>query len=157
MKKKKIKNRIKPKKNYILRIAVAAFFIFIMVTIVDQQIKIQQSRNELENVNNQLEMAQMKTLDLEKKSQLAEQASKLTVSEVKIPNAESSTESSADEESSGVNENSASNLQSSNKNEESSKNKTDEQKECEEYLRQEALRLGYAKSGVRVFQNIAGN
>ena len=154
MKKKKIKNRIKPKKNYILRIAVAAF---IMVTIVDQQIKIQQSRNELENVNNQLEMAQMKTLDLEKKSQLAEQASKLTVSEVKIPNAESSTESSAGEESSGVNENSASNLQSSNKNEESSKNKTDEQKECEEYLRQEALRLGYAKSGVRVFQNIAGN
>lgn len=56
-----------------------------------------------------------------------------------------------------MNENSASNLQSSNKNEESSKNKTDEQKECEEYLRQEALRLGYAKSGVRVFQNIAGN
>lgn len=127
MKKRKVKNRIKPKKNYILRIAVAAFFIFILVTIVDQQIKIQQSRNELENVNNQLEMAQMKTLDLEKKSQLAEQASKLTVNEVENPN------------------------------EKSSGNKTDEQKECEDYLRQEALRLGYAKSGVRVFQNIAGN
>lgn len=150
MKKRKVKNRIKPKKNYILRIAVAAFFIFILVTIVDQQIKIQQSRNELENVNNQLEMAQMKTLDLEKKSQLAEQASKLTVSEVKNP----SVESSADEESSDVNESS---VQSSKKNEESNENKTDEQKECEEYLRQEALRLGYAKSGVRVFQNIAGN
>lgn len=127
MKKRKVKNRIKPKKNYILRIAVAAFFIFILVTIVNQQIKIQQSRNELEDVNNQLEMAQMKTLDLEKKSQLAEQASKLTVSEVENPN------------------------------EKSGKNKTDEQKECEDYLRQEALRLGYAKSGVRVFQNIAGN
>lgn len=127
MKKRKVKNRIKPKKNYILRIAVAAFFIFILVTIVNQQIKIQQSRNELEDVNNQLEMAQMKTLDLEKKSQLAEQASKLTVNEVENPN------------------------------EKSGKNKTDEQKECEDYLRQEALRLGYAKSGVRVFQNIAGN
>lgn len=127
MKKRKVKNRIKPKKNYILRIAVTAFFIFILVTIVDQQIKIQQSRAELENVNNQLEVAQMKTLDLEKKSQLAEQASKLTVNEVKNPN------------------------------DKSNENKTDEQKECEEYLRQEALRLGYAKSGVRVFQNIAGN
>lgn len=127
MKKRKVKNKIKPKKNYILRIAVAAFFIFILVTIVDQQIKIQQSRTELENVNNQLELTEMKTLDLEKKSQLAKQASKLTVTEVKNPN------------------------------EKKSENKTDEQKECEEYLRQEALRLGYAKSGVRVFQNIAGN
>ena len=90
MKKRKVKNRIKPKKNYILRIAVVAFFIFILVTIVDQQIKIQQSRTELENVNNKLEMAQMKTLDLEKKSQLAEQASKLTVSEVANPGEESS-------------------------------------------------------------------
>lgn len=68
--KRKVKNRIKPKKNYILRIAVVAFFIFILVTIVDQQIKIQQSRTELENVNNKLEMAQMKTLDLEKNHSL---------------------------------------------------------------------------------------
>lgn len=147
MKKRKVKNRIKPKKNYILRIAVVAFFIFILVTIVDQQIKIQQSRTELENVNNKLEMAQMKTLDLEKKSQLAEQASKLTVSEVANPVEESSQNENLVQASS----------QPEKKKQTTAENKTDEEKECEEYLRQEALRLGYAKSGVRVFQNIAGN
>lgn len=147
MKKRKVKNRIKPKKNYILRIAVVAFFIFILVTIVDQQIKIQQSRTELENVNNKLEMAQMKTLDLEKKSQLAEQASKLTVSEVANPVEESSQNENLVQASS----------QPERKKQTTAENKTDEEKECEEYLRQEALRLGYAKSGVRVFQNIAGN
>ncbi len=153
MKKRKVKNRIKPKKNYILRIAVVAFFIFILVTIVDQQIKIQQSRTELENVNNKLEMAQMKTLDLEKKSQLAEQASKLTVSEVANP-----VEESGSNEESSQNENLVqASSQPEKKKQTTAENKTDEEKECEEYLRQEALRLGYAKSGVRVFQNIAGN
>lgn len=153
MKKRKVKNRIKPKKNYILRIAVVAFFIFILVTIVDQQIKIQQSRTELENVNNKLEMAQMKTLDLEKKSQLAEQASKLTVSEVANP-----VEESSGNEESSQNENLVqASSQPEKKKQTTAENKTDEEKECEEYLRQEALRLGYAKSGVRVFQNIAGN
>lgn len=153
MKKRKVKNRIKPKKNYILRIAVVAFFIFILVTIVDQQIKIQQSRTELENVNNKLEMAQMKTLDLEKKSQLAEQASKLTVSEVENP-----VEESSSNEESSQNENLVqASSQPEKKKQTTAENKTDEEKECEEYLRQEALRLGYAKSGVRVFQNIAGN
>lgn len=153
MKKIKVKNRIKPKKNYILRIAVVAFFIFILVTIVDQQIKIQQSRTELENVNNKLEMAQMKTLDLEKKSQLAEQASKLTVSEVANP-----VEESSSNEESSQNENLVqASSQPEKKKQTTAENKTDEEKECEEYLRQEALRLGYAKSGVRVFQNIAGN
>ena len=153
MKKRKVKNRIKPKKNYILRIAVVAFFIFILVTIVDQQIKIQQSRTELENVNNKLEMAQMKTLDLEKKSQLAEQASKLTVSEVANP-----VEESSSNEESSQNENLVqASSQPEKKKQTTAENKTDEEIECEEYLRQEALRLGYAKSGVRVFQNIAGN
>ena len=153
MKKRNVKNRIKPKKNYILRIAVVAFFIFILVTIVDQQIKIQQSRTELENVNNKLEMAQMKTLDLEKKSQLAEQASKLTVSEVANP-----VEESSSNEESSQNENLVqASSQPEKKKQTTAENKTDEEKECEEYLRQEALRLGYAKSGVRVFQNIAGN
>ena len=153
MKKRKVKNRIKPKKNYILRIAVVAFFIFILVTIVDQQIKIQQSRTELEKVNNKLEMAQMKTLDLEKKSQLAEQASKLTVSEVANP-----VEESSSNEESSQNENLVqASSQPEKKKQTTAENKTDEEKECEEYLRQEALRLGYAKSGVRVFQNIAGN
>ena len=153
MKKRKVKTRIKPKKNYILRIAVVAFFIFILVTIVDQQIKIQQSRTELENVNNKLEMAQMKTLDLEKKSQLAEQASKLTVSEVANP-----VEESSSNEESSQNENLVqASSQPEKKKQTTAENKTDEEKECEEYLRQEALRLGYAKSGVRVFQNIAGN
>lgn len=153
MKKRKVKNRIKPKKNYILRISVVAFFIFILVTIVDQQIKIQQSRTELENVNNKLEMAQMKTLDLEKKSQLAEQASKLTVSEVANP-----VEESSSNEESSQNENLVqASSQPEKKKQTTAENKTDEEKECEEYLRQEALRLGYAKSGVRVFQNIAGN
>ena len=153
MKKRKVKNRIKPKKNYILRIAVVAFFIFILVTIVDQQIKIQQSRTELENVNNKLEMAQMKTLDLEKISQLAEQASKLTVSEVANP-----VEESSSNEESSQNENLVqASSQPEKKKQTTAENKTDEEKECEEYLRQEALRLGYAKSGVRVFQNIAGN
>ena len=153
MKKRKVKNRIKPKKNYILRIAVVAFFIFILVTIVDLQIKIQQSRTELENVNNKLEMAQMKTLDLEKKSQLAEQASKLTVSEVANP-----VEESSSNEESSQNENLVqASSQPEKKKQTTAENKTDEEKECEEYLRQEALRLGYAKSGVRVFQNIAGN
>ena len=153
MKKRKVKNRIKPKKNYILRIAVVAFFIFILVTIVDQQIKIQQSRTELENVNNKLEMAQMKTLDLEKKSQLAEQASKLTVSEVANP-----VEESSSNEESSQNENLVqASSQPEKKKQTTAENKTDEEKEFEEYLRQEALRLGYAKSGVRVFQNIAGN
>lgn len=153
MKKRKVKNRIKPKKNYILRIAVVAFFIFILVTIVDQQIKIQQSRTELENVNNKLEMAQMKTLDLEKKSQLAEQASKLTVSKVANP-----VEESSSNEESSQNENLVqASSQPEKKKQTTAENKTDEEKECEEYLRQEALRLGYAKSGVRVFQNIAGN
>ena len=153
MKKRKVKNRITPKKNYILRIAVVAFFIFILVTIVDQQIKIQQSRTELENVNNKLEMAQMKTLDLEKKSQLAEQASKLTVSEVANP-----VEESSSNEESSQNENLVqASSQPEKKKQTTAENKTDEEKECEEYLRQEALRLGYAKSGVRVFQNIAGN
>ena len=153
MKKRKVKNRIKPKKNYILRIAVVAFFIFILVTIVDQQIKIQQSRTALENVNNKLEMAQMKTLDLEKKSQLAEQASKLTVSEVANP-----VEESSSNEESSQNENLVqASSQPEKKKQTTAENKTDEEKECEEYLRQEALRLGYAKSGVRVFQNIAGN
>ena len=153
MKKRKVKNRIKPKKNYILRIAVVAFFIFILVTIVDQQIKIQQSRTELENVNNKLEMAQMKTLDLEKKSQLAEQASKLTVSAVANP-----VEESSSNEESSQNENLVqASSQPEKKKQTTAENKTDEEKECEEYLRQEALRLGYAKSGVRVFQNIAGN
>lgn len=153
MKKRKVKNRIKPKKNYILRIAVVAFFIFILVTIVDQQIKIQQRRTELENVNNKLEMAQMKTLDLEKKSQLAEQASKLTVSEVANP-----VEESSSNEESSQNENLVqASSQPEKKKQTTAENKTDEEKECEEYLRQEALRLGYAKSGVRVFQNIAGN
>lgn len=153
MKKRKVKNRIEPKKNYILRIAVVAFFIFILVTIVDQQIKIQQSRTELENVNNKLEMAQMKTLDLEKKSQLAEQASKLTVSEVANP-----VEESSSNEESSQNENLVqASSQPEKKKQTTAENKTDEEKECEEYLRQEALRLGYAKSGVRVFQNIAGN
>lgn len=153
MKKRKVKNRIKPKKNYILRIAVVAFFIFILFTIVDQQIKIQQSRTELENVNNKLEMAQMKTLDLEKKSQLAEQASKLTVSEVANP-----VEESSSNEESSQNENLVqASSQPEKKKQTTAENKTDEEKECEEYLRQEALRLGYAKSGVRVFQNIAGN
>ena len=153
MKKRKVKNRIKPKKNYILRIAVVAFSIFILVTIVDQQIKIQQSRTELENVNNKLEMAQMKTLDLEKKSQLAEQASKLTVSEVANP-----VEESSSNEESSQNENLVqASSQPEKKKQTTAENKTDEEKECEEYLRQEALRLGYAKSGVRVFQNIAGN
>lgn len=153
MKKRKVKNRIKPKKNYILRIAVVAFFIFILVTIVDQQIKIQQSRTEIENVNNKLEMAQMKTLDLEKKSQLAEQASKLTVSEVANP-----VEESSSNEESSQNENLVqASSQPEKKKQTTAENKTDEEKECEEYLRQEALRLGYAKSGVRVFQNIAGN
>ena len=153
MKKRKVKNRIKPNKNYILRIEVVAFFIFILVTIVDQQIKIQQSRTELENVNNKLEMAQMKTLDLEKKSQLAEQASKLTVSEVANP-----VEESSSNEESSQNENLVqASSQPEKKKQTTAENKTDEEKECEEYLRQEALRLGYAKSGVRVFQNIAGN
>lgn len=129
------------------------FFIFILVTIVDQQIKIQQSRTELENVNNKLEMAQMKTLDLEKKSQLAEQASKLTVSEVANP-----VEESSSNEESSQNENLVqASSQPEKKKQTTAENKTDEEKECEEYLRQEALRLGYAKSGVRVFQNIAGN
>ena len=153
MKKRKVKNRIKPKKNYILRIAVVAFFIFILVTIVDQQIKIQQSRTELENVNNKLEMAQMKTLDLEKKSQLAEQASKLTVSEVANPVEESSSNQESSQNENLVQASS----QPEKKKQTTAENKTDEEKECEEYLRQEALRLGYAKSGVRVFQNIAGN
>ena len=153
MKKRKVKNRKKPKKNNIIRIAVVAFFIFILVTIVDQQIKIQQSRTELENVNNKLEMAQMKTLDLEKKSQLAEQASKLTVSEVANP-----VEESSSNEESSQNENLVqASSQPEKKKQTTAENKTDEEKECEEYLRQEALRLGYAKSGVRVFQNIAGN
>lgn len=125
--KRKVKNKIKPKKNYILRIAVTAFFILILITIVDQQIQIQQRRTELENVNNELQMTRIKAIDLEKRSELAEEASKLTVTEIKNP------------------------TQNSNS------NKTEEQKECEDYLRQEALRLGYAKSGVRVFQNIAGN
>lgn len=123
--KRKVKNRIKPKKNYILRIAITAFFILILITIVNQQIQIQQRRSELENINNQIQMTRIKAIDLEKKSELAEEAGKLTVTEV-----------------SNFTDNS---------------NKTKEQKECEEYLRQEALRLGYAKSGVRVFQNIAGN
>ena len=115
-----------------------AFFIFILVTIVDQQIKIQQSRTELENVNNKLEMAQMKTLDLEKKSQLAEQASKLTVSEVANP-----VEESSSNEESSQNENLVqASSQPEKKKQTTAENKTDEEKECEEYLRQEALRLG---------------
>lgn len=126
--KRKAKNKIKPKKNYILRIAIAVFFIFILATIVNQQIKIQQRRSELEEVSNQLQTVRMKNIDLEKKSELAEEASKLTVTEIENPV-----------------ENSKNQKQS------------EEQKECEDYLRQEALRLGYAKSGVRVFQNIAGN
>ncbi len=125
--KEKAKNRIKPKKNYILRIAVAAFFILILITIVNQQIQIQQRRSELDNINNQLQMSRIKAIDLQKKSELAEEAEKLTVVEVE------------------------------NLSDGSDDNKSQEQKECEEYLRQEALRLGYAKSGVRVFQNIAGN
>lgn len=117
----KKRKKVKPKKNIILRLAIVSFFVFILVTIVDQQIQISQKQDELAGKESELQLSKIKAMDLEKKSELAEEFETLTVSEV------------------------------------NPKNMTDKQKECEEYLRQEALRLGYAKSGVRVFQNIAGN
>lgn len=60
----KVLENQKPKKSFLLRLAVFAFAAYMLVALVDQQIKIQQKRQELETAKQQIQIQEIQNEDL---------------------------------------------------------------------------------------------
>ena len=60
---KVLKNQ-KPKKNFFLRLAVLVFAAYMLVALVNQQIQIQQKRQELQTIQQQIQIQEIKNEDL---------------------------------------------------------------------------------------------
>lgn len=63
-KKSKLSKKTKKRQNWILYIAVIAFSLYIVVTIVDQQIQISNAKAELEELNNTISIQKIKNEEL---------------------------------------------------------------------------------------------
>ncbi len=62
--KMKLTKRAKKKRNWILYIALVAFSLYIVVTIVDRQIRISQAQEELEELNNTIALQEIEIEEL---------------------------------------------------------------------------------------------
>lgn len=54
----------KPKKSFLLRMAVFVFAAYMLVSLVDQQLEIQKKRQELESAKQQIQIQEIKNEDL---------------------------------------------------------------------------------------------
>jgi len=54
----------KPKKSFLLRLAVFAFAAYMLVSLVNQQIEVQKERRELETVKQQIQIQEIQNEDL---------------------------------------------------------------------------------------------
>ncbi len=64
--KPKLTKKAKKRRNWILIVALIGFSLYIAVTIVDQQIKINNARVELEELNNTISIGKIKNEELKK-------------------------------------------------------------------------------------------
>ncbi len=65
-KKSKVSKRTRKRRNWILYIAVIAFSLYIVVTIIDQQIQITAAKAELEELNDKISIQEIKNEELKK-------------------------------------------------------------------------------------------
>lgn len=63
-KKSRLSKKSRKKQNWVLYIAVIAFSLYIVVTIVDQQIQISNAKAELEELNNKIYLQEIKNQEL---------------------------------------------------------------------------------------------
>lgn len=60
----KVLEKQKPKKSFLLRVAIFALSAYLLVALVNQQIKIKEERQELETTKQQIQIQEIKNEDL---------------------------------------------------------------------------------------------
>lgn len=62
----KVMKRTKPKKQILLRLAILAFAAYVVVALVDQQMQIRAKKQELESLQTQINIQEMKNEDIKR-------------------------------------------------------------------------------------------